>query len=152
MTDLKALSEAAAPGPWAYRPNEHDDWGVIRGAEDVGPFAGLRRIVARSHDDESCADYDAHRAAGTDPRACNGEFIVALVNAFRAGRLVPASYLEALTPSGHTKAAYIGEFSVELPDTDEDGSEYRRSINVPWTTIKEIMAAIKLRAETGERS
>jgi len=53
---------------------------------------------------------------------------------------------EALEPSGDTKAAYMGEFSVRLPDVDEDGNEYTRSINVPWTTIKEIMAAIRARA------
>lgn len=49
----------------------------------------------------------------------------------------------ALTPSPETKAAYMGEFSVPLPDHDEDGNEVMRHINVPWTTIKEIMAAIR---------
>jgi len=53
---------------------------------------------------------------------------------------------EALTPSAETKAAYMGEFSVSLPDWDEDGNEIMRRINVPWTTIKEIMAAISSRA------
>lgn len=53
---------------------------------------------------------------------------------------------EALTPSGDTKAAYIGEFSLSLPDYDEDGDEVIRKINVPWVTIKEIMAAIRARA------
>lgn len=53
---------------------------------------------------------------------------------------------EALTPSAETKAAYIGEFSVSFPDYDENGIEYTRKINVPWTTIKEIMAAISARA------
>lgn len=51
----------------------------------------------------------------------------------------------ALEPSAETKAAYMGEFSVPWPETDEDGSEYIRRINVPWTTIKEIMAAISRR-------
>lgn len=53
---------------------------------------------------------------------------------------------EALTPSAATKAEYMGEFSVPLPDRDEDGNEVMRQINVPWTTIKEIMAAIRARA------
>lgn len=57
---------------------------------------------------------------------------------------------EALTPSGDTKAAYMGEFSVRLPDIGPDGEEYMRSINVPWTTIKAIMAAIRARALTPE--
>lgn len=55
--------------------------------------------------------------------------------------------LEALTPSGDTKAAYMGEFSFDFPFFDEDGEECSHPINVPWTTIKEIMDAIRLRAE-----
>lgn len=58
---------------------------------------------------------------------------------------------EALRPSGETKAAYIGEFSLTFPVayTDEDGEpqEEQRRVNVPWTTIKEIMAAIRSRAD-----
>lgn len=53
---------------------------------------------------------------------------------------------ESLTPSGTTKADYIGEFKFYIEDTDEDGFEFRRSITVPWTTIKEIMKAILDRA------
>ena len=53
---------------------------------------------------------------------------------------------EALTPSGYTKAAYSGEFSFTIHDADEDGDECMRTITVPWTTIKQIMAAIKARA------
>lgn len=50
---------------------------------------------------------------------------------------------EALTPSTNTKAAFMGEFSIQFPETGEDGEEYTRKINVPWTTIKEIMAAVR---------
>ena len=53
---------------------------------------------------------------------------------------------EALTPSAATKAAYIGEFSFNVVDRDEDGDEIYRSVRVPWDTIKEIMAAIRARA------
>ena len=49
----------------------------------------------------------------------------------------------ALTPSVETKAAYMGEFTIPWPDHDEDGNEVTRRVNVPWTTIKEIMAAIR---------
>ncbi len=52
----------------------------------------------------------------------------------------------ATTPSTETKAAYIGEFSFVIPDVDEDGNEHSRKIHVPWTTIKEIMAAIRTEA------
>lgn len=53
---------------------------------------------------------------------------------------------EALTPSAETKAAYMGEFTIPWPVVGEDGNEYIIRINVPWTTIKELMAAIRARA------
>lgn len=40
---------------------------------------------------------------------------------------------DALTPSAETKAAYMGEFRFQFDEFTP---------NVPWTTIKEIMAAI----------
>lgn len=49
----------------------------------------------------------------------------------------------ALTPSGNTKAAYIGEFSFTIEDRDEDGEEWPREITVPWATVKVIMKAIR---------
>lgn len=52
----------------------------------------------------------------------------------------------ALTPSAETKAAYIGEFGFYLEERDERGREHARRVTVPWTTIKEIMAAIRARA------
>jgi len=60
--------------------------------------------------------------------------------------------IEALTPSGATKAAYSGEFSeptTEMVET-EDGDWVERSLRVPvsWTTIKEIMTAIRDRANS----
>ncbi|MEI4262822.1 hypothetical protein [Roseovarius sp. D0-M9] len=57
-------------------------------------------------------------------------------------------YAEALTPSAETKAAYMGEFTMPFPMVEDDGEEYVRMVNVPWTTIKKIMAEIKTRAET----
>jgi hypothetical protein len=57
---------------------------------------------------------------------------------------------EALTPSLGTKAAYMGEFQFGFPDWDEDGNEVTRNINIPWTAIKEIMAAIRARAALKE--
>lgn len=51
---------------------------------------------------------------------------------------------EALTPSGATKAAYHGEFGFELLARDGEGVDCHM---VPWTTIKEIMAAISKRAD-----
>lgn len=53
---------------------------------------------------------------------------------------------EALTPSADTKAAYIGEFSFTRAVRDQDGHEDWEPVKVPWTTVKEIMAAILGRA------
>lgn len=57
---------------------------------------------------------------------------------------------EAMTPSEGTKAAYMHEFSVPFPEIDEDGDEVIRQVNVPWTTIKKVMAKILDRALTPE--
>jgi hypothetical protein len=61
-----------------------------------------------------------------------------------------AKFEEALTPSGDTKAAYHGEFystEIELhEDADGDRIEVPVKRMVPWTTVKEIMAAIRARA------
>lgn len=52
---------------------------------------------------------------------------------------------EALTPSGDTKAAYIGEFHMGITLRHRGQEDYRRVL-IEWTTIKEIMAAISARA------
>ena len=53
---------------------------------------------------------------------------------------------EALEPDGDTKAAYMGEFSFPVQMINEDGEEQEYKQYVPWTTIKEIMTAIRARA------
>ena len=96
MANLKALSDAACEGPWLYRPDKYDDWGIIRGgvvqSEHIGP---IHPAVARSNAAWGQLDnFDAHRAAGTDPMEPNGRFIVELVNAYREGRLVEVNTTE----------------------------------------------------------
>ncbi|GLQ26095.1 hypothetical protein [Sulfitobacter pacificus] len=54
--------------------------------------------------------------------------------------------VNALTPTGNTKAAYIGEFEFSVTTIDENGDEQSQMVSVPWTTIKEIMGAISARA------
>lgn len=70
--------------------------------------------------------------------------------ALAAERAKVAKLVEALTPSGETKAAYMGEFSIPFPTVDADGNEVMLRPNVPWTTIKETMAAIRARAAITE--
>lgn len=73
-----------------------------------------------------------------------------------------AAMREALTPSGDTEAAYMGEFTIAVerivnednePDDETEGvSDPYDHVPVPWTTIKEIMAAIKVRALGGSNA
>lgn len=59
----------------------------------------------------------------------------------------------ALTPSAATKAAYIGEFHFDWTVWDPTGEEQiTHRVPVPWTTIKEIMAAISRRAREARAS
>ena len=57
----------------------------------------------------------------------------------------------ALTPSAVTKAALIGEFNFVFAAHDKFGNEVRFTPNVPWTTIKQIMAAIRSLANPADR-
>lgn len=62
---------------------------------------------------------------------------------------------EATTPSVATKQAYMGEFSFSgtqqfWNDDTEEWETHEQKIFVPWTTIKEIMAAISARAALGD--
>lgn len=54
---------------------------------------------------------------------------------------------EALTPSAETKFVYMGEFEFPVLYEDENGDEVTYEEAVPWVTIKEIMKAIRERAE-----
>lgn len=50
---------------------------------------------------------------------------------------------QALTPSSITKAALLGEFQFSAERFDGQGESYAVTVTVPWTTTKEIMAAIR---------
>lgn len=55
---------------------------------------------------------------------------------------------DALTPSSTTKAEYSGEFVFTGPEyVDDDGNPQCDRHTVPWTTIKDIMAAIVAQAK-----
>lgn len=58
----------------------------------------------------------------------------------------------ALTPSAETKAAYIGEFTMDLRQLDEFGVEQTARITIPWTSVKEIMHAIQKYADEQDAS
>lgn len=60
-----------------------------------------------------------------------------------------AALREALTPSGATKAEYLGEFrfTEEIHDDLEEDEGRTIDLIVPWTVVKDVMKAVTARAE-----
>ena len=81
---LEALAEKATKGPWAYRPDEYDDWGVIKAppCRPEGFEYDLRFNLAQFRDPQAISDevLSQHREAKTDPWRGNAELVVELVN------------------------------------------------------------------------
>ena len=81
------MGEKFTPGPWAYRPHEHDDWGIVRApVTEQGQFMG--GIICQARDPEALGETTLalHRAHGTDPWEANARLIAAapgLVEALR---------------------------------------------------------------------
>ena len=57
------------PGPWKYRPNKYDDWGVVRSADGLP--------VAQACVGRWSKDFDTHRTNNTDPGEANARLIAA---------------------------------------------------------------------------
>jgi hypothetical protein len=79
---------------------------------------------------------DAYRSATYPP------VVLALIARVRELEEDRKLLIEALTPSAETKAEYIGEFKFSQDVSDHEGGSYTQSYTVPWTAVKEIMAAI----------
>lgn len=75
-----SVNEQWAKTPWAYRPDEFDDWGVIRTTHPVGDHCPVVAVV-RVHGSEE--ELNEHRRNRTDPAAAVGNLIVAAVNTYR---------------------------------------------------------------------
>lgn len=155
MDDLEQLSAKATQGVWITSDWQKDDGPnpttICRARKEE-----LRPGKTSIWPDGIVLDRVADCEGGYNPIE-DAAFITTLVNAYRAGELVHATTLaakdaeiarlkEALTPSGNTKAAYHGDFKFQIALRDEDGEEYSHDVFVPWTTVKEIMKAIKARA------
>jgi hypothetical protein len=84
VEELERLLESASDGPWAYRPDEYDDWGVIRGAAKTVDWADypVRPHIARArHSDIQDEEYLAEcRRNKIDPWAGDAKLIVWLRN------------------------------------------------------------------------
>lgn len=86
MSDIAKFT----PGPWAYRPELHDDWGVVR----AGRF-----WICQAKDPNVCSDEQLaqHRAAKTDPWEANAHLIAAAPELYEVLALCVAE-LEATDP------------------------------------------------------
>src|SRR5574343_560425 len=89
MTDrneLERLLAAATEGPWEYRPDEFDEWGVVKSPpREVGNYEPpliLRTVLAQMRDDRRLDEdtLNEHRRAGTDPWEANARLVVFLRN------------------------------------------------------------------------
>lgn len=84
--ELERLLAAATEGPWAYRPDEFDDWGVVKSPpREVGNYEPpliLRTVLAQMRDDRRLDEetLSEHRRAGTDPWEANARLVVFLRN------------------------------------------------------------------------
>jgi len=65
------------PGPWHYRPDGYDDWGIVRASNEVGRLIGP--IICQARDPEATDECTLakHRAAKTDPWEANARLIAA---------------------------------------------------------------------------
>lgn len=88
------MDKPATPLPWAYRPQEHDDWGIIRmsGRDEDG----FMRVVCRVNYVASPEELSAHRMAGTDPAGQDAAYIVTACNAYPHLTAINAELVEAL--------------------------------------------------------
>jgi hypothetical protein len=143
MAEIKAGLMGVTPGPWRT-PGPKVPWVVRVGGDDYG---SVQIAECGNYRDKEIARYnmprwraDAAHIARMDPAT-----VAALIARVEAAEARVKALEEALTPSGDTKAAYIGEFRFRFSVHDSDGWG-DPSPNVPWTTIKEIMAAIRARA------
>lgn len=112
----------------------------------------VERLARRFYESAPKPSADAVQVPWEEAQTCFSTFVADCRRTARIALSIPSTeglreaLVEALTPSGDTKATYHGEFSFTIEDADEEGEPVSRKIYVPWTTVKEIMAAIRDRA------
>ncbi len=75
--EIRAMLDAAIPGPWAYRPMKSDDWGAVRTALPYQDDFHLLICHARDSRYQSNVYLSACRADGRDPWEANARLIAA---------------------------------------------------------------------------
>jgi len=89
--NMKNEKAKFTPGPWIYRPNKYDDWGVVKSPDGLP--------VAQACVGRWSKDFDKHRTEGTDPAEANARLIAAapeLLAALEAARLWAVEYYGSL--------------------------------------------------------
>lgn len=65
LAEIRAGLEGLPEGPWSYRDQPYDDWGMVRGKRGAD---GLAEFVMQAKSGfPSEEEMAAHRRAGTDP-------------------------------------------------------------------------------------
>jgi hypothetical protein len=127
----------STPGPWSYRSEYHDDWGVVR-----GPTAdlGLEWIVAVADAGRrvDSREYAAHRENGTDPYEANARLITA-APAFLAacqGTDPDVTALEWL-------ASVLADLeAAQWPSETTDPEAAWTGLKASWTLLAALRAAV----------
>lgn len=60
-------------GPWLYRPQEYDDWGIVRAA--ALDENGYQRVICQANHVTDPTELCAHMVNGTDPAEANARLI-----------------------------------------------------------------------------
>jgi hypothetical protein len=160
LDDLESKAKAATPGPWNVfvcdDGKQWTGWPLCISATNVLNSNGDERVIVRTggfypYEWDHGTSQDEANANAAHIAAANPATMLALIARIRELEAEKARLVEALTPSGDTKAAYHGEFSFSVTshfwnDVVEEWETHAQNTLVPWTTVKEIMAAIRARA------
>lgn len=136
LDSLEAVARAATPGEWRLDAGDHTHrYAHVLDDDDRTIHY---KYASGTATEAALEDANAAHIATFDPPTA-----LALISSAREVERLR----EALTPSTETKAAYIGEFTFDVfAGLDEEGNDIYEPVTVPWTTVKQIMAAIQARA------
>ena len=141
MTDAMPRQDLKLPPPIGYISRE-EHAALIREAEAERDEA--QRLMQMRHREMLAADELMRKHQGRAVAAEADRDRLAAANAALDAKV--AGLVEALEPSAETKAAYMGEFYMGVTMSHPCLGEETRKVQIPWTTIKEVMAAIRARA------